>query len=404
MSHRSLFTAGVSASVAALFATTALAGDEALFYQPSPTQEAPFVTGGTAAIDRALTQIIPSPYRVLLDDSVPSSMVLIWGRGDNWMDVLNRALAPVGLVAKPDWSRNSVTVAWRAAPAVPVAQQAVSPRQPDYSGEMVFKQMKGSSLAPSRNAPVQVAAVVARPAVVQPSSRYEAAPTPVAREEGVVVHYVRRGETLGMVGARYGVPAWRIAADNGITNPNLVRVGQALTIKRPGTTVMASKAVPSPAPQPVATPPLLRVAATVPAPRHTSAASAVNLPPVPAAAIRSASAPQKPVLAVSAASPSAGTEMLRLLGANPRLDDKVIAAARRTVARDGEIILRGHSSALTVEERAAVANENARLVREQLISRGIPADSVRVVSNSGRVMTPTRVDVVLIGSKEKVDV
>jgi LysM repeat protein len=44
------------------------------------------------------------------------------------------------------------------------------------------------------------------------------------------VHIVQRGETLSGIAARYGTTASRLAQINGITNPNLIYVGQRLTI------------------------------------------------------------------------------------------------------------------------------------------------------------------------------
>lgn len=86
------------------------------------------VHSGAAVIDDALVRIVPAPYRVLLDESVPATMHLVWSSGDNWMDVLTHALAPVGLVAEPDWAKNSVKISWRKriqAPDLPPA--------PDFS-------------------------------------------------------------------------------------------------------------------------------------------------------------------------------------------------------------------------------------------------------------------------------
>lgn len=71
------------------------------------------VRSGAAVIDDALVRIVPAPYRVMLDESIPASMQLVWGSGDNWMDVLTRALTPVGLVAEPDWAKNSIKISWR---------------------------------------------------------------------------------------------------------------------------------------------------------------------------------------------------------------------------------------------------------------------------------------------------
>lgn len=44
------------------------------------------------------------------------------------------------------------------------------------------------------------------------------------------IHVVQRGETLSGIAARYGVNMWTLARMNGITHPNLIYVGQRLTI------------------------------------------------------------------------------------------------------------------------------------------------------------------------------
>jgi LysM repeat protein len=47
---------------------------------------------------------------------------------------------------------------------------------------------------------------------------------------GFTVHTVVRGENLYRISLRYGVPMWKIQADNGISNPNLIYAGQTLCI------------------------------------------------------------------------------------------------------------------------------------------------------------------------------
>lgn len=47
---------------------------------------------------------------------------------------------------------------------------------------------------------------------------------------GAVVHVIQLGETMGEIAAEYGVDAAAIAAANGISNGNLIRVGQKLII------------------------------------------------------------------------------------------------------------------------------------------------------------------------------
>lgn len=46
------------------------------------------------------------------------------------------------------------------------------------------------------------------------------------------VYVVKSGDTLSAIASRYGMNYLKVAADNGIKNPNLIYVGQKLTIKR----------------------------------------------------------------------------------------------------------------------------------------------------------------------------
>lgn len=48
--------------------------------------------------------------------------------------------------------------------------------------------------------------------------------------QSVGTHVVRPGETLSRIAARYGVDVKHLARYNGLTNPNLLRVGQRLRI------------------------------------------------------------------------------------------------------------------------------------------------------------------------------
>jgi LysM repeat protein len=47
-----------------------------------------------------------------------------------------------------------------------------------------------------------------------------------------ITHTVAKGETLGSIARRYGTSYQKIAADNGITNINLIHVGQKLKVYR----------------------------------------------------------------------------------------------------------------------------------------------------------------------------
>jgi LysM repeat protein len=65
-----------------------------------------------------------------------------------------------------------------------------------------------------------------------------------------VEYRIQSGDTLLRIGARFGVSASLIQSHNGITNPNLIRVGQLIKIP----TSVASSAAAAPAPAPVAPP------------------------------------------------------------------------------------------------------------------------------------------------------
>lgn len=47
-----------------------------------------------------------------------------------------------------------------------------------------------------------------------------------------IIHVVKRGETLSGIGRLYGLSYWKIATDNNIKNPNRIKAGQKLIIKK----------------------------------------------------------------------------------------------------------------------------------------------------------------------------
>ena len=62
----------------------------------------------------------------------------------------------------------------------------------------------------------------------------EPAPDTGAAQAGEVVYTVKAGDTLSVIAAKYGTTYQAIAAYNGITNPNLIRVGQKIKIQTTG--------------------------------------------------------------------------------------------------------------------------------------------------------------------------
>jgi LysM repeat protein len=60
-----------------------------------------------------------------------------------------------------------------------------------------------------------------------------------------IIHVIQRGETIGNIARRYGVGVWNLARYNGITNPDVIYVGQPLRIPRSGIPTVVT---PSPLP------------------------------------------------------------------------------------------------------------------------------------------------------------
>jgi LysM repeat protein len=84
------------------------------------------------------------------------------------------------------------------------------------------------------------------------------------------IYIVQPGETLGAIAARYGITYQQLARHNGISNPNLVRVGQRLRIPSSSVESSAAHVAPGPAPSSTrATDAPLWPTATPPPPRST---------------------------------------------------------------------------------------------------------------------------------------
>jgi lipoprotein NlpD len=103
----------------------------------------------------------------------------------------------------------------------------------------------------------QPAPVVERkpaPVPAQPAPRQEPArPAAVPAGKPIATHTVKRGETLVGISLQYGLDYRELAAWNGITNPNVISVGQVLLLSAPGSasTAVAASAPPAAMPQPV---------------------------------------------------------------------------------------------------------------------------------------------------------
>lgn len=84
---------------------------------------------------------------------------------------------------------------------------------------------------PTEIPPTAIPPTAIPPTAVPPTS---APPPTTAPSGGTVTYIVQRGDTLYSIARRYGTTVEAIASANGITNPNLIRVGQKLTIPTSG--------------------------------------------------------------------------------------------------------------------------------------------------------------------------
>jgi LysM repeat protein len=80
-----------------------------------------------------------------------------------------------------------------------------------------------------------VGAIAAANGIINPSRVYAGQkltiPTGSAAPGGEVrYHVVQRGETLSSIALKYGTTSWKIAAANGISNPNYIYAGRTLRI------------------------------------------------------------------------------------------------------------------------------------------------------------------------------
>jgi LysM repeat protein len=108
------------------------------------------------------------------------------------------------------------------APAAPVAPARAATTAPAAPAAP-------PSAAPAAPAPSAAPAAPPSAAPAAPPSAAPAAPAPV-RTEG---YQVRPGDTLATIALRHGVDYQRIAADNRLADPNVIRVGQRLRIGPP---------------------------------------------------------------------------------------------------------------------------------------------------------------------------
>jgi LysM repeat protein len=98
-------------------------------------------------------------------------------------------------------------------------------------GDMAGETPSSPEATPTEAPPTEIPPTAIPPTAVPPTS----APAPTTPPTtGEVTYTVQRGDTLYSIARRYGSTVEAIASANGIANPNLIRVGQRLTIPTSG--------------------------------------------------------------------------------------------------------------------------------------------------------------------------
>jgi hypothetical protein len=173
----------------------------------APTMPVPgVVVAGSAPIEQALARIIPGPYRIELDKAVPTSAVLVWSGGSNWMDVLRNAVAPMGLLVSADWQTNTVRILQRPA--------RVMPRRPTMSDQAfatavprdVQPTTQGAPPPPFRPVASVASTMTARPAVEASDAPVKSLP-PVAKPARDALASLPVAMPATAPGASYVIPA-----------------------------------------------------------------------------------------------------------------------------------------------------------------------------------------------------
>ncbi|NJD87694.1 MAG: LysM peptidoglycan-binding domain-containing protein, partial [Betaproteobacteria bacterium] len=106
----------------------------------------------------------------------------------------------------------------------------MSPRSPIRQAAILAAVVAlAAGCATREPAPVVDRAPPPAPARAEPAR--PAPPKPVAKP--VPTHAIKRGETLVGIALQYGLDYRELAAWNGITNPNVISVGQVLVLAAP---------------------------------------------------------------------------------------------------------------------------------------------------------------------------
>jgi len=151
-----------------------------------------------------------------------------------------------GFLQASTWVTSKIPLSGRAPASVTLASVEGIPT--GNFGDLTFV---GSVPAPS---PAPTPAPTPEPSPA-PTPTPSPAPEPAPEAESVVQEYrVQPGDSLNLIAARFGTTTSVLQEFNGITNPNLIRVGQLIRIPAVGSTEPIATPSPTPAPTPTPAP------------------------------------------------------------------------------------------------------------------------------------------------------
>lgn len=188
-------------------------------------------------------------------------------------------------------------------------------------------------------------------------------------------HTVQRGEYLSMIAARYGVSTADLAAANSLANPRLIHAGVVLRIPQPGETF-----APPPTPEP--TPDAAPAAEATPAPEREAAPAPAMVPidglPAPTTYV----VQPGDTLSRIAFRYQVTTDSLVQLNqiSNPSLIHSGLVlnlpeGATAAIAADAipaPTVTDGKQIIVVLSQQKVYAYENGALLREYLVSTGLP--------------------------------
>lgn len=167
-------------------------------------------------------------------------------RISNWTHFGNLRGDGPGFLQATGWVSSLIPVSGRAPATVQLASLENTPT--GNFGELGFA---GSVPVPTQTAPAPAA----------PAATESPAPAPTPATEGseeqapvteIRVHRVEAGDSLNLIASRFGVSVARLQEFNGISNPNLIRLGQLIRI--PAADLPATAPVTTPVPDPTPEP------------------------------------------------------------------------------------------------------------------------------------------------------